>query len=400
MIFPFDSLSGMYREFGLVGAVVIGFLFGFVLERAGFGRATKLAAQFYLYDMTVFKVMFSAIVTAMLGVVVAHGLGLADIGYVSRLVVSNTYIWPMLVGGLLLGVGFIVSGYCPGTSLAAAGSGHLDGVVAFVGVIIGSVLFGVLYPLIAIFYVSGAQGQLFLYEVLGIPPAVLAVGVVIMAVGCFKGAERVEAIFTRKLKGEEPAPVSAKPKRFAFATFAAGAVVALALLIVPAGTRAEQAEVPVRNAETLPVEQLAKRILDEPWKVRMLDLRSEADFMKQRLPGSENVSAEHLADLGLAYGTGTQDLVLVGPTKLNEVPPAALAYPGRVFVLDGGFSAWQSFALEKPTPPTAKTGEEQTAAYRFRAAVHARATGVKAAPPPKRNTKFKAPPKRTGGGCS
>ena len=65
MIFPFESLMDMYREFGLVGAVVIGFFFGFVLERAGFGRATTLAAQFYLTDMTVFKVMFSAIVTAM-----------------------------------------------------------------------------------------------------------------------------------------------------------------------------------------------------------------------------------------------------------------------------------------------------------------------------------------------
>jgi len=397
MIFPFDSLSGVHREFGLVGAVILGFLFGFVLERAGFGRATKLAAQFYLYDMTVFKVMFGAIVTAMLGVVVADGLGLADIGYVARLVVSNTFIWPMLVGGLLLGAGFIISGYCPGTSLAAAGSGHLDGVVAFVGVIIGSVVFGVIYPLIAGFYVSGAQGQLFLYEVLGIPPAILAVGVTIMAVGCFIGAERVEAIFTRKIKGEEPAAIEKKPRQFAFATFAAGAAVALTLLVIPAGTRAQQ---PARNPEILTVERLAQQILDEPWKIRIFDLRSEADFVKERIPGSENVTVEGLTDLGLAYSTGVQDLILVGPSKLNEAPPAALVYPGRVLLLDGGYAAWHSFALEKPTPPAADATGEQVAAYKFRAAVHARVTGVKAPPPPKRSTKFKAPPKRTGGGCS
>ena len=61
------------RELGLVVAVLIGFGFGFVLERAGFGRANKLAGQFYGTDMTVLKVMFSAIVTAMLGT--GHPLG-------------------------------------------------------------------------------------------------------------------------------------------------------------------------------------------------------------------------------------------------------------------------------------------------------------------------------------
>ena len=158
MMFPFESLSGANREVGLVVAVVIGFCFGFVLERAGFGRSTKLAAQFYFYDMTVFKVMFSAIVTAMLGVIMAGGLGLVDIRHVAQLVVSGTFIWPMLVGGLLLGVGFIISGYCPGTSLVSAASGGVDGLLAFVGVIIGSVLFGMVYPAIADFLSEWRSG--------------------------------------------------------------------------------------------------------------------------------------------------------------------------------------------------------------------------------------------------
>src|SRR5512140_2088155 len=111
MTFPFESLANGSRELGLVVAVLIGVGFGFVLERAGFGRATKLAAQFYLHDMTVFKVMFSAIVTAMLGLVIASGLGLANLFEISQSIASWTWIWPMLVGGLLLGVGFIVSGY-------------------------------------------------------------------------------------------------------------------------------------------------------------------------------------------------------------------------------------------------------------------------------------------------
>jgi len=137
MTLPIQALAERWHEAALLTAGLIGFAFGFVLERAGFGRSTKLAAQFYLYDMTVFKVMFGAIVTAMLGVVLASGLGLVDLGSLSAGAVSYTFIWPMLVGGLLLGIGFIISGYCPGTSLVGAASGHLDAVVTMTGVGIG-----------------------------------------------------------------------------------------------------------------------------------------------------------------------------------------------------------------------------------------------------------------------
>ena len=128
-------------ELGLVVAVVIGIGFGFVLERSGFGRSTKLAAQFYLRDMTVFKVMFTAIVTAMLGLVAAAGLGFVDLRAISESIVSWTFVWPMLIGGVVLGIGFIVSGYCPGTSLVASASGNVDGMAAFAGVIVGTLIY-------------------------------------------------------------------------------------------------------------------------------------------------------------------------------------------------------------------------------------------------------------------
>ena len=74
MMFPIESLSVEHREVGLVVGTLIGFGFGFTLERAGLGRAQKLAAQFYGTDLTVLKVMFGAIVTAMLGLVVLSGV--------------------------------------------------------------------------------------------------------------------------------------------------------------------------------------------------------------------------------------------------------------------------------------------------------------------------------------
>ena len=73
-LFPFWSLGGEHRALGLALAVLLGVGFGFVLERAGLGRAQKLMGQFYGNDMTVLKVMFGAVVTAALGSVVLSGL--------------------------------------------------------------------------------------------------------------------------------------------------------------------------------------------------------------------------------------------------------------------------------------------------------------------------------------
>ncbi len=399
MIFPFESLTGANREIGLVVAVLIGFCFGFVLERAGFGRSTKLAAQFYLYDMTVFKVMFSAIVTAMLGAVIADGLGLTSFLNVGQLVVSGTFIWPMLVGGLLLGVGFIISGYCPGTSLVAASTGAVDGLLAFTGVIIGSVLFGFAYPAIEGFYLSGDQGQVFIYQLLGLPPAVVALAVAAAAIGCFIGGEKVEKYATEKLFNRDYDDAPNPPRRFAFASFALVGLLGLILFFVPIGTRETEAGAATKTAQQVDVETLARRIIDEPWNLRIIDLRPEKVFLDKRIPGSENAKIDDLADLGLQYSSGIQDLVLVGAGDLKEVPAAALAYPGRVFWLDDGFAAWKKFVLDDPAPPAAGTSEQDIAKYRFQSAIHSAITGG-AAPPPPKPTKFKAPPKRKAGGCS
>ena len=80
----------------LAAAFVIGVAFGWTLERAGLGSAPKLARQFYLSDLTVFKVMFSALVTAMLGAFWLGRLGVIDF---SAIYVPETFLLPQLVGG-------------------------------------------------------------------------------------------------------------------------------------------------------------------------------------------------------------------------------------------------------------------------------------------------------------
>lgn len=193
MTFPFESLSGAQRPLGLAVAVLIGFGFGFVLERVGFGRAPKLVGQFHGTDMTVLKVMFTAIVTAMLGTVVLSGIGVLDLQLVAAR--YPTFLWPMALGGFLLGVGFVVSGYCPGTSCVAAASGKLDGVVTVLGVVVGTVAYSelqVAVPALAAFHASSSLGPLYLWQLLHVPRGVALALVALLAVGAFVVAERIE----------------------------------------------------------------------------------------------------------------------------------------------------------------------------------------------------------------
>jgi uncharacterized membrane protein YedE/YeeE len=236
MIFPFESISGEHRGLGLLVALAIGFAFGFVLERVGFGRAQKLVGQFYGTDLSVLKVIFSGIVTAMLGSVILSGLGLLDLAAVAAR--YPTFLWPMVVGGFLLGAGFVVSGYCPGTSVAAAASGKLDGAATVGGIVVGSLLYSELVaavPALARFHGSSAMGPTPLWQLLGVRPAVLAAAVVVVAIGAFALAERIE----RSVGGR--APTDPAPRIVVFVSLALFALAGLSTMLVPAARPVAQA---------------------------------------------------------------------------------------------------------------------------------------------------------------
>ena len=189
-------MSAPFYQHGLFGegssliiALVIGLGFGFTLERAGFGSGRKLAAQFYLTDLTVFKVMFSAIVTAMIGLYLLSRVGLLDLSLVYRL---PTYLVPQLVGGLIFGAGFVIGGYCPGTSCVAASTGKIDGLVLVAGMITGIWGFVEVYPRIEGFVNSTPRGEIDLAGVLGLPYGLVVLLVTLLALSGFVLAEKIE----------------------------------------------------------------------------------------------------------------------------------------------------------------------------------------------------------------
>jgi uncharacterized membrane protein YedE/YeeE len=181
-------------------AVLTGFAFGFVLERAGFGSARKLAAQFYLTDMTVLKVMFTAIVTAMLGMTLLRAVGWVNY---DAIWVNPTFLGPQIVGGLIFGVGFVVGGYCPGTSLVAAVSGRLDAIAFLLGTSVGIVGFAGVYDKLAAFAQTGGERRM-LTDWLNLPYGVVALGVAVMAIGMFAGGEYLERRFGAASAGAKP----------------------------------------------------------------------------------------------------------------------------------------------------------------------------------------------------
>lgn len=392
MMFPFEVLSAAGREVGLVVGVLIGFAFGFVLERAGFGRADKLVGQFYGNDMTVLKVMFTGIVTAMLGIVILDGVGIVDLRAVSDHAASITYLWPMLVGGLLLGVGFVVSGYCPGTSIVAMASGKIDGLFTVVGVIVGSVAMGELQPALGGWFTSGDLGNLYLYDLVGVPPMIVALAVTAMALAMFAGGERIE----RWLRGARAPAAERRPRLAAWGGLATAAVLGLATLLVPA-----RGATTVRRTVAIDAVDLARRVVSRPWSVRVLDLREKRKCVEARVPGAECTPAKELGRLELGQSGSTRDLVLVGDGDVRTIPAPVVGYPGRVHALRGGFSSWRKFALTAPAPPGPRATAAEREVFRLRSGLHAAFTGVRAPPPPPPSSSG-APRRRGGGqgGCS
>jgi hypothetical protein len=178
---------------GLAVALGLGFGFGWFLERAGFGSARRLTAQFYLYDMSVLKVMFTAIVTAAVGLWLASAAGWLDL---SLVYLTPTSIGAQLLGGLLLGAGFIIGGYCPGTSVTAAATGSGDGAVFLAGFASGLILYAVAFSGVELWANAASLGELTLPQVFGVSYGALVLALVIMAALMFLGAEWAERRFS------------------------------------------------------------------------------------------------------------------------------------------------------------------------------------------------------------
>jgi hypothetical protein len=177
-------------------ALLLGMLFGFVLEASGFSSSRKIMGTFFGYDFVVLRVFFTAAVTSMLGILYLDYFGWVDFG---QLYIHPTYLASAIVGGVIMGAGFALGGYCPGTSYCAIAIGKLDALVYSVGLFLGIYIFTFIYPLMENLYNGGFMGYITAPEFFGMNPDLFVFIVVMVALGMFIAA----TIIQRKVKKVE-----------------------------------------------------------------------------------------------------------------------------------------------------------------------------------------------------
>jgi len=175
-------------------AFIIGIGFGFVLESNGFSSSRRLAGMFYGYDTTVLKVFFTAAIVGSVGLLF---LGLFKWIDLSSIYINPTYLWSTLGGGVIMGSGFILGGYCPGTSFCAASIGKLDALAFIGGMFIGILIFTEGYPLWDGFYNAQFMGSPVISEMIGTSRGFLTLLIILVALGMFWVGEWAEKKFAR-----------------------------------------------------------------------------------------------------------------------------------------------------------------------------------------------------------
>jgi hypothetical protein len=175
---------------GAASGFLAGILFGYVLEGAGFGSPRKLTAQFRLSDWSVFKVMFTAVIVAAIGLWLAEASGVIG---ANAVYVPTLYFWAIAAGGALIGAGFAIGGYCPGTAGVGLGSGRIDAFVFILGMIVGTVIFAVFFAPLEGFYLAakGPDGQT-VSALLGTPDWIVLLALIAMAAGGWWFGTRLE----------------------------------------------------------------------------------------------------------------------------------------------------------------------------------------------------------------
>jgi rhodanese-related sulfurtransferase len=382
-----------------------------VLESSGFGNSKKLAAQFYLTDLTVIKVMFTAIVTAMVLIFLASGLGLLDLNLVW---INPTYLASGLLGGLIMGFGFIIGGFCPGTSVAAAATFKIDGLFYLLGGFFGAFLFGESEKYFDTWYnTAGYYGRLTLPDVLHLPTGVVVLAVVLMAVFVFWGAEQLERLVGKRDTSKEPR----------WRIYGAAGLIAVALAVVFVGqpTLAEkyarmapdkEAVLAKRDVQVSPAE-VYKTAHTGSLNTILLDVRDEADYNLYHVRDAQNIPfAELDASIpGLLSQTAANTVVVVMSNDEAQATEAwrrlAAASVPNIYILEGGVNNWIAyFGAEDPgIQPLESAAADDQLAYLFPAALGSRYESCD--PDPIENEDLEFTPKiklqtkrdKSGGGC-
>lgn len=355
------------NELNYVVALFIGIAFGFVLEQAGFSTSKKLVGLFYGYDFTVLRVFFTAGVTAMIGVIILGHFGLLDL---SLVYINPAYLWSGVIGGLIMGLGFVVGGFCPGTSICAAAIGKIDAMIFIAGSFLGVFVFAEGYPFFEKFYKAEFWGNVRVFDTLGMSQGLFAFLLTIVAIGAFWAVSFVE----NKVNGRPNPKLKTMPVYVALTGIAF--IIGLSAFNLP--DKKEFLLKEVSNAEfvsSFPIkmmtaDELAFRIIDDDPNLQIIDFRPKKEFDSLSLPKSTNLiiqslfemdankllNVKHKKNVFIAYDENTAKKAAVLAKELDY---------SNIYVLQGGLTRFIADIMNFKTPKDI-TSPRDIDTYRFR----------------------------------
>ncbi len=282
------------NEFSLIIALLAGIGFGFVLEQAGFSSTKKLVGLFYGYDFTVLKVFFTAGVTAMVGILLFNHWGILDL---TLIYINPTFLYSALAGGAIMGLGFIIGGFCPGTSICAAAIGKFDAMAFVGGSVLGIIIFAEAYPVFENIYSAENWGPVLIYEKLGISRLLFAVLLTVLAFIAFYFTHLIE----NKVNNYK-----AQFSRRKLITYGIGIGLAFFVLavIVATPSKDEMIQNRIANAKRqqkcvfkeISADQLAFEIANHHYNINVIDVRPKEEFNSYHIPMAINIPFEELND--------------------------------------------------------------------------------------------------------
>jgi len=355
------------NELNFIVALIIGIAFGFILEQAGFSTSKKLVGLFYGYDFTVLRVFFTAGVTAMIGVIALNHWGMLDM---SLVYINPTFLKSAIVGGLIMGLGFVIGGFCPGTSVCAAAIGKIDAMIFIAGSFLGVMLFAEGYPLLEHLYKADAWGNVRVFESLGMSQSLFAFLLTVVAVGAFWATTLIE----KRVNGEMNPEF--KPLKLYYGLTAIAVAVALYSFALPDRKESllknsnDISSIKPGSIKVMTVDELAFRLLDEDKKIQIFDLRSKEDFDTLSLPGSNRFTYENLFEKDAHKLLSLKDKknVFIADEENAEKKGALLALNlgySDIYILEGGMNKFKNDIINFKQVREGTTQSEKDT-FRFR----------------------------------